>query len=266
MAGRDPEGNTSAAGPSAPRAAEKKWLNVVLDIDETFLQFGEKVDFDALLPSPEREKYTIVGNFILRPGFDEFFTWLSQNCNTVNLWTLSDDEYADGVRKLIERRVPGLKINLVLDDKANDEATELYGGRKNLKYIWNQKEWCRKLNSTNTVLIDDLSKSTEGDNSQNGIWIPQFSPLGKSQKKAEHGGRKRAGPYVDFSDDHVLADVIDVLKGLTPPSRPFPERRRVDGIHRPDEDITHAGGRRRKTYRKHKGRKARPTRKTKTRR
>jgi len=267
-AGDGDEPIREAAAAAAP-VAGKKWLNVVLDIDETFIQFGEDVDFAALLPEEERKKYTILSRtdktgktipqFILRPGFDRFFAWLRDNCKTVNLWTLSDAEYADGVKSKIETRIPGLKINLVLDVTHNKEATEYFGGRKNLKYIWNEKGWSKTFNQYNTVLIDDLNASTEEDNSPNGIKIPPFSPLGLSQDKVKHGGRKRKGPYVDFSEDHVLADIIEVLKGIPPPSRPFKERVVVEGIHRPDEDIHHAG-KRRKTRR---GKKAR---KTKTRR
>lgn len=244
-------------------AAKKKWLNVILDIDETFLQFGEKLDIDTLLPSPEREKYSFESNFILRPGFDDFFKWLRDNCKTVNLWTLSEQEYADDVKTLIERRIPGLTLTLVLSTVHNEEAEADYGGRKNLEYIFNQKDWRKTFTRMNTVLIDDLSASTEGDNSRNGMWIPQFSPLGKSQKKKDHGGRKRAGPYVDFSNDRVLADVVDVLKGLTYDRGGVfaKERVTISGIHRLDEDIKHAG---RRTSRR-KGRKNK-TRKTKTRR
>lgn len=245
----------------------KKWLNVVLDIDETFLQFGEEIDRKTLLTKTEEKKYTLEENFILRPGFDEFFAWLRDNCNTVNLWTLSEEDYANDVKTMVEKRVPGLKLNLVLDTTHNAEATEYFGGRKNLNYIWNQKEWKKTFTPGNTVLIDDLSASTEGANSPNGIWIPQFSPLGKSQKKKDHCGHKRAGPYVDFSEDHVLADVIGVLKGIQPGETPFTERVKIDGIHREDEDIMHAG--RRKTRRRkplRKTRKVRASRKTKTRR
>lgn len=246
-------------------AGPTKWLNVVLDIDETLLQFGEEVDRKTLLTKTEAAKYTIERNFMLRPGFDDFFAWLRDNCKSVSLWTLSDEEYADGVKRLIERRIPGLTITLVLADTNAKEAEEIFGGRKNLNYIWKQKDWKKTFHPGDTVLIDDLSKSTEGDNSRNGIWIPQFSPLGKSQKKADHCGHKRAGPYVDFSGDHVLSDVLDVLKGISPKGpeeRPFPERVKIDGIHREDEDITHAG--RRRTRRGRKGRRA--VRKTKTRR
>lgn len=193
----------------------QKRLNVILDIDETFVQFVGTEDWDSLDPR-EKEKYTASppgrsGLFILRPGFVEFFTFLKENCKTVNLWTWSDAEYAGCVKKLIEERVPGLVIANVWSDTDVDASIELHGHNKDLNYIWYVK---KKFNPCDTILVDDLPANTQNpSNVKNGIQVFPFHPLGeKLSKKQKTATKIRTNKYTDLSNDVELARVIEILK------------------------------------------------------
>lgn len=260
----------------APAAASSKKLNVILDIDETFVQFVGRDDWNQLEAS-EKAKYVTTdtdpsknGFFILRPYFTEFFTFLRDNCATVNLWTLSEREYAEDVKGIIERRIPGLVISNAWgseDEAAANEAD--YWRPKDLRYIW---EELGLFKPCDTILIDDLPRNTLNEsNKRNGIRLPAFDPLGEKRERSqltrtrlrtvtavrvEKGGRMvtRYQHYADMSEDRGLLTVLSVLREVLPtlctkgPKDPVFPSRPVGG---------------RKTRR---GKKVRKARKTKTRR
>ena len=163
-------------------------MNVILDIDETFVQYVGTEDW-ASLPSSEQAKYETGGTgssglFILRPHFKEFFEFLQQNCKTINLWTWSDIEYAKGVKSLIESKVPGLKISNVWVDDDVDASIELHGHNKDLNYIWYTK---KVFQPCDTILVDDLPKNTQNpSNIKNGIQLTPFHPLGEKKQNSAH--------------------------------------------------------------------------------
>jgi hypothetical protein len=202
--------------------------------------------------------------FIIRPKFVEFFTYLRDNCKTVNLWTWSDAEYASGVKKLIESKIPGLKITNVWVDEDVDRSIDLYGHNKDLNYIWydksgGEKKWNNGsvFKPCDTILVDDLRSNTQhASNKQNGIMLAAFHPLGeKLDKKKKTPTKIRTGDYTDLSKDTELLRVMDMLKKVD--SNPsFCE---IDG------ELPHpfpkSGGR--KTRRHKMARKTRKMRKTK---
>jgi NLI interacting factor-like phosphatase len=218
-------------------------MNVILDIDETFVQYVAAGDW-ASLPDTEKAKYKISGNpakgvFILRPHFNEFFDYLFTNCKTVNLWTWSDDEYAESVARVIREQNPKWKVSNVWFDKHVDASIDIDGFNKDLNYIWYEEG---KFQPCNTVLIDDLPANTNNPaNKRNGIQLKAFNVLGEKLSKEErkaNPGKIRTGHYTDLSKDDTLLKVIEVLKGIEEPcKRPFKEHTKV-------------GGGRRKTYRR----------------
>ena len=270
-----------------------KRLNVILDIDETFVQYVNNADW-AVVPEAEKAKYqTFVvpggsrsGLYILRPGLREFFTNLIKICRTINLWTFSDSGYAKTTKKMLESLVPGLKIQYAWSDETQGEAEdEGYGNSKDLKYIWGE---LGLFAPCDTVLVDDmLSNVNNASNRENAIRIHPFDPLGAKYlgvpgqiraikmegTRLMVGHERREGPkekavvdpatktpvitwgdYIDLSKDDELGRVYAILEGINVS---------VPGgnIERPRARQMKAGGR--KTRRK--GRKTR-ARKTKTRR
>jgi hypothetical protein len=190
-------------------------MNVILDIDETFVQFVGLEDWDAL-PEVERSKYKVsergsTGLFILRPHFDEFFTYLFANAKSVNLWTWSDKDYAEGVARLIASHNPEWKVENIWHDDDVDASIEMHGHNKDLNYIWYTQ---KKFQPCDTILVDDLPKNTQNpSNVKNGIQVFPFHPLGEKLDKSQRKSKKiRTGLYTDLSKDDVLLRVIKVLE------------------------------------------------------
>jgi hypothetical protein len=219
-------------------------MNVILDIDETFVQFVGPKDWENLAEA-EKVKYkttepTKGGVFILRPHFHEFFKFLFENAATVSLWTLSDREYADHVAEII-RKETGKKVKNVWAEEEAEEASNDYGRSKSLKYIWYS---LGKFQPNNTLLVDDLEKNTQNvDNIRNGIQLKAFNPLGEKLSPAERKeGKIRDGNYKDLSEDDTLIKVMAVIQGVIDKYHPFPGSTKVLGGKR----------RRRKTLRRNR--------------
>lgn len=231
-------------------------MNVILDIDETFVQFVG-IDDWAALPDGEKDKYETGGEgqtglFVLRPQFKEFFEFLRDNCKTISLWTWSDSGYANSVKKLIETNVPGVKIANVWHDDDVDASIELSGHNKDLNYIWYEK---KKFQPCNTILVDDLPANTQNpSNIKNGIQIAPFHPLGeKLGKKDKTPTKIRTGVHTDMSKDDVLMKVAAVIKSAID-NPAFCE----DGdLPMPFAGPTKVGGRRRRKTRRCKKNKCR---------
>jgi len=243
-------------------------MNIILDIDETFVQYVGHADWKSLAPE-EQKKYETDGGgpnglFILRPHFDEFFTYLFENAKTVNLWTWSDKEYAKGVAELIQKKNPKWTVTNVWSCDDVDASIDMYDHNKDLNYIWYKK---KVFKPCNTILVDDLPENTNNpSNKRNGIQIPPFHPLGeklsKEDRKAceKRTGRKdkiRTGEYTDMSKDNTLQRVVDVLKEAAE----NPEFCKEGDLPHPFEthvDLTKPakGGRRRRRTRRDRKRRA----------
>lgn len=240
--------------------ATHKKINVILDIDETFVTYGHGEDWETV-PPEQRDKYEIErtpngGVFVLRPYLVPFFEFLRDNAKTVNLWTWSDEEYAHGVKEMLERKVKGLRItNVWYDDDA--DASKAMKGRcnKNLNYIWYTK---KVFSPCDTVLIDDLPENTQNTaNYQNGIRLPPFDVLGEKVKRKNGSKRIRSGYSRDLSGDEALMEVKLVLQRLG-------ETVTCDDEERgPFEDVEHVGGGRRRRRTRRYRRKHRTFRKSK---
>jgi hypothetical protein len=199
-----------APAPAMVVPNDERWLHVVLDIDETMVQYASNADVDRLVPKGDLHEKAKSGNgvFFIRPGLDAFLRFLSTTCKTVNIWTLSDFDYATGVKKMIESRVKGLKISNVWVDTDNDD----YGGEsKDMKFIWSK---IKGANGTNTILVDDaLSNVHNRANRNNSILISPFNPLGDMHKGAS-GKNEREGPYRDLTTDSILSAVAGLIRDV----------------------------------------------------
>jgi hypothetical protein len=235
-------------------------LNIILDIDNTFLEYTHGNDGNwQKLSEDEKDKYIFEGDsdagegFILRPYFKEFFTELSKLAKTVSLWTWSDCPYAKSVKKIIEARTP-CKISNVWCDEHAEAAGDIGGQGKDLNYIWYHQN---KFQPCDTVLIDDLhSNIHNGANYQNGIQLKKFALWNRVTKKQPFG------PYTDMSEDQTLLEVIRVLRDLDTKRGLCPEGE--EETAHPFEDALVVGGRRRKTYRRKRGKSVRSGRNRKT--
>ena len=246
-----------------------KQLNIILDIDNTLLEFmGVKDSPWEALPPEERSKYTPASQgskFILRPEFDDFFAWMKKLAKTVNLWTLSDKDYAHDVKHIIESKMgKGFISNVWCDTDAEEAiAHPRPGGKnqKNLHWIWDQEKYAKQgFMPCNTILIDDYSHNVDNlANYRNAIRIKKFALWSRVTK------RDPFGPYVDMSKDRSLLDVVDELKKIDQSSlcghgiRPFPEvagasdaSPRALALHSDDASNAAAGGRRRRATQRRK--------------
>jgi hypothetical protein len=243
-------------------------MNVILDIDETLVQFVGKDDWLSI-EKKERDKYSVSetspdcpannGLFIYRPHLKEFFEFLFSNPNTVktvNIWTLSDKDYANDLAGLIKKMNPNWKMKNIWVDTDNDAAQEYEEGyAKNLEYLWDEVG-VEGFNRVNTVLIDDLEENAHNTgNKLNGIRIKAFNVLGHKLKNNNPEKTKtkiRSGTYTDLSSDDTLLKVIDILKSVNIKQNPEKTDRVFDKI----TSVNISGGRRkRKTQRKRIGRK-----------
>jgi len=203
-----------------------KKLNVILDIDETLVYFINKKYWKHswdLLSDEEKAKYTVKPNnsgvFIIRPHLPKFLSFLFKHCN-VSLWTLSDEEYAEGVAKMFvssksprqsERKSPHQsphrkhKLQHILNgDEHAELAGDLHGNNKDLNWLWYHSGYdC--FAECNTILIDDLpANSINPSNRQNSITINPFALFGEV--------KDRSKPYLDVSEDDTLLKIIELLK------------------------------------------------------
>jgi len=187
-------------------------LNVILDIDETLVYFIHKKYWKHswdLLSDEEKAKYTVRPNnsgvFIVRPHLNTFLSFLFKHCN-VSLWTLSDQEYAEGVAKMfVHNGSPRRKLQHILNgDEHAELAADLHGNNKDLNWLWYHAGYdC--FAECNTILIDDLpNNSLNPSNRQNSITINPFALFGEV--------KDRSKPYLDVSEDDTLLKIIELLK------------------------------------------------------
>lgn len=195
-----------------------KKLNVILDIDETFVQYGGIDDWKLLTPE-QQAKYEHIsvgskGVFIMRPHTHEFFDFLRDNCATINLWTWSDYEYAKGLANSLNT-LGGWNIANIWADSDVDASIELHGKNKDLNYIWYTK---KKFKPCDTILVDDLkANAINASNVKNAINLKAFEPLGHRLPKRDARNsptRIREGPSGDFSTDDTLLKVMETIRGV----------------------------------------------------
>jgi hypothetical protein len=183
------------------------------------------------LSDDEKAKYDFTedrhGNILIRrPHLKEFFAFLFETCS-VSLWTLSDQEYADGIASMILKHYFSDKkyaFTSIYCDKTDEESAEYFGGRKNLKYFY---EDAKKTHvwPGNTILIDDLpANSVNAQNQRNSITEKPFALFGEV--------KDRSDPYEDVSRDRVLLEIVDllqhILQRMTPQEPIFSEQKCKD--------------------------------------
>ena len=192
-------------------AARDCKLNVILDIDETFVYFINKKYFAHswdTISDAEKAKYVVHdhkdGVFIERPHLEAFLDYLFENC-TVSVWTWSDADYAEGVvKRFLIRGRDDRKVEHIYSEDDAAASSKLHGNSKDLHYLWYEKRLpC--FAECNTVLIDDLpGNSVNTSNIRNSITIKPFALFGEV--------KDRSDPYEDVSGDTSLLTAIEILK------------------------------------------------------
>ena len=193
-------------------------MNVILDIDETFLHHVGKNVWDAEGKISEEVENDTGGfevekddeenaYFVLRPHYKKFFAFLIEKCETINIWTWNSRKYAEKVRSMMEKKIPGLKFANVWASEEADIANDEYGYHKPLEWLWNQGIFAPH----NTLLIDDhpnlasaIDKKSNGrshrvnsGNIRNIFNIPPFSPEDDAESYAYDDGLKLAMGEID---------------------------------------------------------------------
>lgn len=185
-------------------------LNVILDIDETFVHF---LNYDSKGEIPKENSYNFhnvsSGTFVLRPKLREFLTFLFENCRTVSLWTWSEEEYAESIADFIEKYI-GKRPHYVLHSDHAELSGEMHGNSKDLNMLWygaSEFEPLEGFHECNTILIDDLpSNSVNSSNMKNSITIAPFALFGEV--------KNRSDPYLRLVDDSCLDQVMDILRKI----------------------------------------------------
>jgi hypothetical protein len=175
-------------------------MNIVLDIDEAFLNSQDTATFSKVYKGWDEEtqtefddavsqiKFTPAGRAensaicLMRPGWKEYFKFLftDPRINSVNLWTWSDRPYAQKVAEIVQKEIKKvvseehkskIKFLLVLGDVDVEESIE-YGMENYPDFVdkTNTRDkdlrfLCDKHASkgfalSNTILIDDNIKNT----------------------------------------------------------------------------------------------------------
>ena len=280
-------------------------LNIVLDIDNTLIEFMKVKDCPwPELSKEERMKYAVATNeyyetvdpktkvnetnilvsgFLFRPQLWDFFAWMKKLAKSVNLWTLSDKEYADGLKTIIEKKMGKGFIANVWCDRDNVQAEKFNvpkeSVRKNLNWIWKKaggtwtyagdvEDESEQLADTenwtyadgpgmfspcDTVLIDDYETSIRNvANARNGIQIRKFALWSRVTKKDPFG------PYRDMSQDRALLDVVDELKKIDQETMCVGEDSRP--IENPVLRVSVPGGRKKRLSTRRSGRRRSSTR------
>jgi len=233
-------------------------LNIILDIDNTLLEYMVKDAPWKELPEEEKKKYDFYQGFVLRPELWDFMAWMKKLAKTVNLWTLSDRDYANWVKEIIEERMGEGFITHVWCDE-DDEQAQAHANpakkiQKNLNWIWDQGIF----KPCDTILIDDYEINIKNEaNYRNGIQIRKFALWSRVTK------RDPFGPYKDMSKDRALLDVVDEIKKIdqsklcsNPDSRPIEKavlRVSVPGGRRRRRKLTQRASRRSGTTRRSGG-------------
>jgi hypothetical protein len=214
-------------------------LNIILDIDNTLLEYMVKDAPWKDLPEAEKKKYDFYQGFVLRPELWDFFAWMKKLAKTVNLWTLSDRDYANWVKEIIEEKMgEGFITNVWCDEDdalAKEHANPAKKIQKNLNWLWDQGIF----KPCDTILIDDYEANIKNEaNYRNGIQIRKFALWSRVTKSDPFG------PYRDMSKDRALLDVVDEIKKID-------QSKLCEGDSRPIEKavlrVSVPGGRRRRT-------------------
>lgn len=183
------------------------FLNVILDIDETFLHHVSKDVWDSV-PDDQRDNFTYTSDasgssyFVFRPHLKEFAQFLTENTATVNIWTWNSKSYATEVAALMKKEF-GLEFKNIWASEEADKANDEYGGHKPLPWLWDQGIF----SPSDTFLIDDhpnliatyKKKNAKGKdvtyaslNSKNAFNIPPFEPEDDPEDAAEDDGLLQA--------------------------------------------------------------------------
>lgn len=170
------------------RMGENKNMNVFLDLDSTILNSVEPEEEKKLPPNVSKrlKKFDMVRmggdyNVYLRPGMEEFLTFVFTNFN-VCVWTAADKDYmAFILRHIIMKNNPTRKLDVALWDKHCSYSLKRYGAIKDLRYVWDVLR-LRGYHKHNTFLIDDLPETWRNDRTHV-IKIKPFEALDKKATK-----------------------------------------------------------------------------------
>jgi len=173
---------------------KRKKLCVVFDIDETLIQFLNKTQINNTnwnaMSIEDKSSFDYVDNdghvIFLRPYLKELFRMFNANKDrfSVALWTYSEQEYSEGIAKIL-RRECGLDDDFFLFTWGAEQITDDgYCGDecpKNLNVVWDNFP---QFNTFNTIIVDDLyGNITHEYNIKNCVLIQPYAPFGRDKTR-----------------------------------------------------------------------------------
>ena len=183
--------NKSKSNKSGMTKKNIKKLNILLDIDETLLQFGTLQDLHHLTDGPHNIKLLKMNRgflVFLRPFVSKFLDTLFKNFN-VGFWTNASTEIAvDYLEALL---TPHQKKQVKLFIARDEQEDNYYDFKtkknftlhsqscnvKKLSYLFNSPIYKHQFNEKNTLLIDDNPKHYAINRGKNVIFINEFHKL-----------------------------------------------------------------------------------------
>jgi hypothetical protein len=186
-----PKGVSSVVSTNPP-----KWLNIVLDINSILCYCMEKAMTRGMLfVNDESYKQgihsptvpTIVGPkaVFTRPSLHEFFTTISKFATRVLIWSSMKRSTVEKIVQYLFHSLP-LPFDILGQDScrrietSRDKYLTVIGGSKEIflkvlskkLFIWN-----KRMDSQNTILIDDSPKKCVCNDSGNCLFLGTWNPL-----------------------------------------------------------------------------------------
>ena len=117
-------------------------LNVIFDIDETFVHYMTMERW-SLVPAQDKPKYMTVmrpgdpGGYVIRPFMRDLFEYCRDTDCNICLWTWSDHKYAMDVADILYSLI-GIRPYMILSQKHAERSLSIspQGYHKDLNMIW----------------------------------------------------------------------------------------------------------------------------------
>ena len=128
---------------------KRKYLNVVLDLDNTLIsahhqKYKRKPDFEITVCNEHYYVYK-------RPGLDKFLIDIFDNAKSVSIWTAATKDYCNQILKNILTHDERKKLKFIW---SRGKTVNKNGGRylKDMSKVFSEY---RSMNPSNTILLDD---------------------------------------------------------------------------------------------------------------
>ena len=191
---------------------------IVFDIDETLIQFINKVPYPFWTGLSEEHKRVIDSNIkytellekkqviLFRPGLEEFLKMAQASGRIkVAIWTYSEQDYAVMIAEEICAKFELPKDTFIF--AYGEEDIKDHDVPKSLQQIWSDDKFGSKFNKFNTFLVDDrFGNVSHAINNKNSILVQAFAPFGEDKAR-----QTMTPELLDKAvNDHMFIDLTEI--------------------------------------------------------